>query len=377
MMQKRTISIKLVPTSEQAQKLLELQREFNNVRNAVSESASVKRCFNQYQLHNLAYKPIRKKFKLGSQMVCIAIKTVCSSYKDRVRKVRSKEVPQISFRQGGSVHLDKRTYSLIKGGVSLYTLSKRVKVPFKMGEFQRKYMERGIPKEAELVRRKKNWFFNLVLDVPDAPPRSERGGILGVDLGENNIACTSTGKIFGGGKLRYERDAALALRARLQSNGTKSAKRTLRKVSGKESRHVKDVNHCVSKALVEEASAFGCDTIAMENLTNIRSRIRAGKRMRSRLHRWPFAQTQSFTHYKAVDAGMSVFYGNPAYTSRTCNRCGQLGVRVGHKFECKNCVIFLHSDVNAALNIRGIAALFSAATGAVNRRNVASIAESA
>jgi hypothetical protein len=35
--------------------------------------------------------------------------------------------------------------------------------------------------------------------------------VLGVDLGKNILAATSSGKLFGGGKLRYERDRALAL----------------------------------------------------------------------------------------------------------------------------------------------------------------------
>lgn len=368
-MQKRTVSIKLTPTEEQSQKLYALQKEFSDVRNAIVEIAVENKCFNQFTLHNIAYYKIRQNFKLGSQMTCIAIKSVCSAYKAALR--RRNQIPKISFRSM-SVHFDKRTYTLNKDYVSLYTLSKRIKISYKIGEFQKNYIEKGISKEAELIRKRKGWYLNLVLDLPDVPPCATHGEIIGVDLGENNIACTSNGKIFSGRQLRYERDKALALRARLQSNGTKSSKRFLKKVSGKEARHVKDVNHCVSKSLVSEAVTSGCNTIAMEDLANIRSRIKGGKRMRSRLHRWPWAQLQNFVEYKARMAGINTVFVNPAFTSQTCSRCGQLGIRDRHHFECSNCVIFLHSDVNAALNIRKIAESNGLATGAVNRRNVAS-----
>src|SRR5208283_3543768 len=102
------------------------------------------------------------------------------------------------------------------------------------------------------------------------------------------------GKLFGGGQLRHERDRALALRSRLQSNGSKSASQLLQKISGTEMRHVTHVNHEISKAIVQEAINTGCDMIALEDPTNIRKRIKARKRVRSRLHRWPWAQLQEF-----------------------------------------------------------------------------------
>jgi len=61
----------------------------------------------------------------------------------------------------------------------------------------------------------------------------------GVDVGENSLAAISLGKVFGGGRLRDERDRYLALRRRLQSNGNQSAKQKLRQVSGKEARRMK------------------------------------------------------------------------------------------------------------------------------------------
>lgn len=144
---------------------------------------------------------------------------------------------------------------------------------------------------------------------------------MGVDVGENNLAAISSGKIFGGKIVRDRRDKFLARRRRLQSNGTQSAKQALCKASGKECRYVKHVNHEISKAIILEAKKREVSCIALEDLTNIRKNIKGNKRIRSRLHRWPFRQLQEMILYKAENVGIEVCYVEPAYTSQTCSNC--------------------------------------------------------
>lgn len=350
---KRAVSIKLAPTPEQAQALSELQSEFARSCNLIAAFARDNRCWNRVALHHLAYYPVREATQLGSQMVCNAIKAVADAYK--VLKLnKPDEVPTINFKPVGSVHFDARTYSLKSDTLSLYSLKGRQIVKMVLGDFQSAYLAAGKPKEAKLVRRGKPWFFNLVLDLPDAPA-ANGGGVLGVDLGENNLASTSRGKILGGGPLKFVRDKHLAFRRRLQSNGSQSARQLLRKVSGKERRHIRHVNHEVSKAIVIEALEQGASTLAMESLTHIRKRIKAGKRMRSRLHRWSWHELQTFVEYKAEAVGIRVIYVNPAYSSKTCSVCGCIGVRQKHKFSCSSCGHLAHSDPNAAVNLAKLA----------------------
>jgi putative transposase len=230
-------------------------------------------------------------------MVCQAVHRVADAYKTlKANKgiAKDKPVPTIAFRPT-SVNFDKRTYS-IKGDVlSLFTLKGRAKVPFVCGKHQRNLLSSGAPKEAKLIVRKGVWYFNLVLDIPDATP-SSGGGSMGVDVGENSLAATSTGKVFGGGQLRHNRDKYLANRRRLQANGSRAAKRKLRAISGRESLHVKHVNHEVSKSIVAEAVNSNVGEIRMEDLTHIRANIKAGKRVRTRLHRWAFRLRQPRLH---------------------------------------------------------------------------------
>lgn len=365
---KRTISIKLQPTPDQADSLLKVQQAFAEACNKIVPYAVNNRCWNRVALHHLAYYPTREATNLGSQMTCGAIHAVCMAYK--VLKInRTQEVPAITFKPSTSVHYDKRTYSFTDDSLSLYTLGGRVKVKMVLGDFQADYLAKGTPKEAELIRKGKRWFFNLVLDLADVD--TPGGSALGVDMGENNIASTSSGKIFKGSKLRHDRDKYLALRARVQSNGSISAKQLLRKLSGKEQRHVKHVNHVVSKQVVAEAIRTNAGVIVLEKLTNIRKRIRAGKRVRSRLHRWAWYQLQEFIRYKAEARGIRVEYVNPAYTSQTCAVCGSLASRTKHKLSCPTCGNLTHADLNAGLNIARLAVSIGAATGVVNRPNVA------
>jgi len=301
-------------------------------------------------------------------MVCNAIFSVCKAYKAKGFS-KDEEVPAIRFRQHRSVHFDKRTYSIRGNAVSLYTLQGRVRIEMQPGDFQQAYLSQGIPKEGELVFKKGRWYFHLVLDLPD-PQKTPSVGMLGVDLGENVLAATSSGKLLGGDRVRHERHKFLSKRRCLQSNGSQSAKQLLKKISGKEARRMKHINHKVSKQIVQEAVQVQAGTIVLEDLTNVRKRIRAGKKVRNRLHKWAFHQLQTLIEYKAESQGLQVLYVNPAYSSQTCSLCGCLGERERHLFTC-SCGNRQHSDLNASRTLCRFAQSIGRATCTVNCTQVA------
>src|SRR5262249_22269310 len=130
-------------------------------------------------------------------------------------------------------------------------------------------------------------------------------------------------------------------RQKLQKKGTKSAKWLLRKRSGRERRFVKDVNHCLSKAIVSTAQGTSRG-LALEDLQGIRERAKrtVTKRRRRVLHSWSFFQLRAFIAYKAAWAGVRVIYVNPAYTSQTCSACGhceKANRRSQAHFLCRSC----------------------------------------
>ncbi len=370
----RTASIRLDVTAEQSRRLATLRAAYADACNRLVAVVREQRLWNRVELHKLTYRALREATPLGSQMCCNVLDRVCRAYQAQKKLGRIRKdapVPVIRF-DHASVHFDQRTYTLKGDSVSLYTLEGRTVVRLRPGAHQRRILASGRPKEAELVFRQGTWFLNLVVESDDANPVTS-GPVMGVDVGENNLAAHSLGKVFGGEHLREQRDRYLALRRRLQSNGSQSAKQKLRQVSGREVRRVKHINHETSQAIVQAAIAAGIAKIALEDLTHIRERIKAGKRMRGRLHRWAWRQLQTFIEYKAKAAGLAVEYVDPAYTSQTCSCCGEPGKRAKHRFVCKQCGLRAHADLNASRNLARIGSGAPLPRAAVNTPDVGSV----
>ena len=326
------------------------------------------RNWQRYNLHHAAYYDLRSALPvLGSQLACNAIRSVSSAYKTELtnhpRKNKEEPLKEIVFKNP-SIHLDKNTirYQSDMTEATVFTVEGRVKVRLCPGDFQKRLLASGKRKESNLVYRKNKkggfWFLHISLEYDSTlstlTEKLEKEEVIGVDVGENNIAAVSSGKVWKAGELKHKRDKYLGLRARLQSNGSQSARQHLRKASGKERRHVTHVNHVVSKSIVEEAAKQKAKVIVLEDLTHIRDRVRAGKRVRSRLHRWSFRELQQLIEYKAQRRGINVMYVDPRYTSQTCSACSQLGKRTKHRFVCPHCGLRAHSDLNASRNLQGL-----------------------
>ena len=182
----------------------------------------------------------------------------------------------------------------------------------------------------------------------------ENDKVVGVDLGINNLATTSEGEIHSGSRVDNVRRRCGRARKTFQRTGTKSAKKRLKKLAGRQSRFQKDINHQISKQIVLKAKALGFG-IGLENLSGIRSRTEktVRRKQRSRHSNWSFFQLHTFISYKAQLAGVPVIFVDPSYTSQTCNRCGHCEKtnRAGSQFKCQSCKYACHADFNGAVNI--------------------------
>ena len=77
------------------------------------------------------------------------------------------------------------------------------------------------------------------VEIPEEPTVKPMD-IIGVYMGIANIAVDSTGKYYPGDHIKDVSEQSSCLYSRLQSAGTKSAKRHLQKLSGKESRFARN-----------------------------------------------------------------------------------------------------------------------------------------
>ena len=342
---KLTVKIKLLPTKEQQGILLETIKTFNNVCNYISQRAFETKTFNQVKLHHLVYRESREKFGMSAQFIIRAIAKVADSY-----KISKKTLCR--FKPYSAVVYDRRLVSFKGLSIaSMNTIAGRQKIPIVFGNYASLDRNR-MRGEADLIYKHGKFFLHVVIEVPDGTPIDPKG-VLGIDKGIVNIVATSDGDTFSGQQVDAVRERYSKLRQSLQKAGTKSAKRHLKKVSSKQSRFQKDLNHCISKQIVSKAK----DTqraIALEDLSGIRLRQTVRRADRQRFGNWAFYQLDNFIEYKAKLAGVLVVKVDPRNTSRTCSVCGFVS-KSNRKsqavFSCISCGTTMNADFNGAVNI--------------------------
>lgn len=339
---KTTLKIKLCPSREQHIALKNTMMCFNEACNYISEVVYQEKCYSKFKIQAIVYKGIREKFNLTAQMAIRAIGKVIDAYRrDRARL--------ISFKPLGAVIYDERIMSFKKlQAVSLWTIGGRQLIPMILGGYQTSRM-RHVKGQADLVLIDNVFYLLATVETPE-PPTEKPLDYLGVDMGIVNLATDSTGEVFTGQKTEQVRQRYFKLRQSLQEIGTKSAKRHLKKIRRKESKFRADVNHRISKKLVEKAK----DThfaIVLEDLKGIRNRTTVGKSQRAKHAGWAFYQLMQFIIYKAKRDGVLIIVINPKDTSRECFVCWHIE-KANRKsqavFQCKKCGHTENADFNAA-----------------------------
>lgn len=363
---KLVVNIKLQPTKEQAAALKKTLERANEACNAISEQAWANKTFKQYNLHKLVYYSIRDTFDLSAQVVVRLIAKVADAYKLDVETRRV-------FRRHGSIAYDNRILSFKRDNrVSIWAVEGRQTISFVCGGYQKKLLpfRKG---ETDLIYRKGNFYLNATCDVHE-PLIDNPKDVLGIDFGVVNIITDSDGKSYSGQNIEEKRRKFAHRRRNLQCKGTRSAKRKLRQMSGRQSRFQRNINHCLSKQLVSAAKGTQ-RAIAIEELTNIRKRTErtARKKQRARLSNWAFRQLRDFLEYKARLNGVKVIVVDPRNTSRECERChyaDKKNRQTQDKFLCQSCGYEANADFNAARVIR-VRALSTSRTDNISLSKVA------
>jgi len=269
-----------------------------------------------------------------------------------------------------------------------------------------------------IVRRGDNLFAQVGYKVEEPETASlddlladPKTVVMGVDLGIKcpAVSYSTNGKVrfFGNGREnRYKRRKFYARRKKLQ----KAKKlRAIKRISDKEARFMRDRDHQVSRAIVNEAIRQGANVIALEDLDGIREnctpstptrksrknidkpkvdsvvtdttktgepvqldlfsesevltkkqrrkkhklskkQVAARKKNNRSLNSWSFYQLTKFIEYKAALAGILVIRVNPYKTSQRCLSCGREHKAKDRWYECE-CGFHAHRDLVGAINI--------------------------
>lgn len=353
----RTIKLRLRPTPEQASVLIQAIQAYTDSFNQVSAYGWTHKVFNGIELHKATYLTQRELFDLPSQLAISARMKATEalvSAKALLRKGKKANQPQ-SLRC--PIRYDQRSYGLWfdRNEVSLLTLVGRLRITFTIAKHYQQYKTWQRCSADVIQDRKGRWWLHVVMskDIQEAPPSDSDDIFVGVDLGIVNPATDSRGKFYGSEHWEEVERRHAVLRSELQSKGTRSAKRKLKRTSGRQRRFRRDCDHVLSKRLVQSMESG--QTLVFENLTDIRGRVKLKKAQRKRLHKWSFAQLQTFVEYKAQAVGVSVVFVDPRYTSQKCSQCKHVSRSNRPEqavFKCRVCKFTCHADHNAAINIR-------------------------
>lgn len=242
----------------------------------------------------------------------------------------------------------------------------------KVGEYQEHYFKKVREDDdarfgtAEIKKKGPSYMLNQSITF-SRPEKVEDPEVkIGVDLGLKNIAVavgldrdgeflggpfSNNSPFYSGDEVRHYRDKMEKVRQRLQEAGE-----SLDRVNSLKLRYPRQVNHTVSRRIVDFASGFDSAVIKFEDLEGIREDVNSGdpgKYHKRRLNSWAFSELQNFTRYKAEMDGVDVLEVNPKNTSRMCPKCGCVSAdnRSGVDFVCVECGYENHADFVGAWNI--------------------------
>ena len=359
MQQTITAKIQILVNPSDKQMLCDTMKAYSDACNYVSDYIYKTHNLSRYSIQEDTYYQVREIYGLRSQMAVSCVRTVIAKYKTILENQKEWIKPVFRLPQLDLVW--NRDYSLnTKNDIfSVNTLNGRIKVPFCKNGFEQYFADNCKFGTAKLVNKHGMFFLHIPVTYEiHELQKSEVSNVVGIDRGIRFLAATydSKGKsaFYDGNTVKQKRAHYKSLRKQLQQVGTPSSRKRIKAIGKRENRWIQDINHCVSKALVEnnpEGTLF-----VIEDLTGIRSvteRVKVKDRYVS--VSWSYYDLEKKLSYKALKHHQFVEKVNPAYTSQTCPKCSHTEKtnRNKHKhiFCCKNCGYKSNDDRIAAMNL--------------------------
>jgi len=346
-----TAKVRLLPTPEQAEALEATVQLFAEGCNYALRVAREQKEFRRFKLHRLVYRDLRA-LGLSANLAVQAIARVGRKQGSRARLYRPT-----------SASFDQRTLSLRLEDetVSLTTVRGRMRIPLKLGDYQRALLERARSVQGGVLIKdtRGKWYIHLALRLEVPAPPDAGGKVVGLDLGQKVLATLSTGKQFSGGALKGKRLHYLRKRSEVRSRldrpseRTRGVERLWERLRGRERRFVDHTLHTLARRIVDSLEPG--DTLAIEDLTGLRARTtKRGKEARHIHNLWPYARLRFLLAYKAALRGVRVVAVDPGHTSQKCPRCGhtdKANRRSQALFRCRRCGFQHNADWVASYNI--------------------------
>ena len=359
-MEQITVTAKIQISASDTDKVLldETMSVYRDACNYVSDYVFRTHDLKQFSLNKVLYSTLRRKFGLKSQMAQSVFKTVIARYKTILEN--QNEWIRPSFKKPQYDLVWNRDYSLTQNCFSVNTLSGRVKLPY-FAEGMSKFFDHDIYRfgTAKLVSKHGKYFLHIPVTYDVEESRlCDVCNVVGIDRGINFVVATYDSNhksgFVSGRTVKQKRAAYSRLRKELQMRRTPSSRRRIKAIGQRENRWMQDINHQVSKAIVENNPKH--TLFVLEDLSGIRSateRVRTKDRYVS--VSWAFYDLEQKLIYKAKQNQSSVIKVDPKYTSQCCPVCGHIEKsnrnKKKHLFCCKNCGYSSNDDRIGAMNL--------------------------
>lgn len=388
----KTIKLRIYPTAEQADMFRNLAETYRQACNWVSVYVFEHEFeLNYMKLDKVLYREAREKFGLKANLTQSVFRTVTARYKTVQEQLRRKPFKYkdedgkwqrvektlewlwkpIYFRRPQADLVRGDDYCFLQKGhqLSLNTLCKRAKVDYADKCFVQYFDGTWKFGTGKLVELKGKWYFHIPVskNLEKGFSKDEVKHVVGLDRGLRFLVTgyDEQGNSFFISRkdVCKKREKFAKLRAELQSKKSYSAKRRLRKLSGRENRWMSDINHQISKALVDK---YGENTLfVIEDLAGVSFEdlnLNRSAKQKRQLRSWTFFQLEQFLAYKAHAARSEVLQVSARYTSQRCPKCGSIHKEHRHhdihEYICDNCGYRSNDDRVGAMNIQQLGALW-------------------
>ena len=356
-----TANVKLKSSENDTKCLLDTAKAYTKACNAVSDYVFRTRVLIHRVLHDELYDSLRNTYGLKSQMAESVLRTVIARYRSIL--TNQKKWIHVVFHSYEYDLVWNRDYSLLNEGLcSVNTLQGRIRFGFHTEGMEHFFSGSWKFGTAKLVHKHNSLFLHIPVTMEtEAVSLDSITEVIGIDRGIRFLTVThsSNGKttFVSGAQIKQKRAQFKALRTQLQKRQTSSARRRLKQIGQRENRWMRDVNHCVSKALTRSHPAGSL--FVLEDLSGIRNATERVKRKdRYVTVSWSYYDLEQKIRYKAALRGQTVISADPAYTSQCCPVCHHTDKsnrdKKHHVFKCIRCGYQSNDDRIAAMNLCGM-----------------------
>ena len=219
--------------------------------------------------------------------------------------------------------------------------------------------------EVRLVfdKRDQRYTWHVVVENGKQPKIATGTNTVSVDPGEIHpavvgdehnatiITCRERRHAAQGHAKRLASLAQALSRKRKGSRAYKKLVRAKSRMKAKHNRVMHDMEHKISRAIVDVAVELGAATIVYGDIRDVADEVSLGKRTNQKVSGWNHGKVRAYVTYKAAAEGISIKLQDEAYTSQTCPNCQARHKPRGRNYCCPSCGYRAHRDVVGQVNI--------------------------